>query len=74
MMKTDGTGAQTKQVLAGLWLYTHGEQTHGPVSITELRAAAYLGFVGPKDMVCNIASGSWVYATCVPGLFEELKQ
>ena len=53
------------------WLYTHRGETFGPVSSTDLRAAAHLGFLGPDDIVCHTADGIWIRAASIHGLFKE---
>jgi len=53
------------------WLYTHRGATLGPVSSTDLRAAAHLGFLGPDVMVCHTADGIWIRARSIQGLFKE---
>jgi hypothetical protein len=53
------------------WLYMHRGETFGPVSSTDLRAAAHLGFLGPDDMVCHMANGIWIHARSIQGLFKE---
>ena len=55
------------------WFYTHRGETYGPVSSTELRAAAHLGFLGPTDLVCHKNLGSWVVASKIHGLFKEVR-
>lgn len=53
------------------WFYTQRGETFGPVSSTDLLAAAHLGFLGPDDMVCRKDRGKWVVARSIPGLFKE---
>ena len=53
------------------WFYTQHGETYGPVSSTELRAAAHLGFLGPDDLVCRKDRGSWVVARKIHGLFKK---
>lgn len=53
------------------WLYTHRGETFGPVSSTDLRAAAHLGFFGPDDLVCHSADGVWIQDRSIQGLFKE---
>jgi len=61
---TDGTTSAE-------WFYTQHGETYGPVSSTDLRAAAHLGFVGPDDMVRRGEHGAWVSARSIRGLFKE---
>lgn len=53
------------------WLYMHRGQTFGPVSSTDLRAAAHLGFLSPDDLVCHPAEGIWIRAQSIHGLFKD---
>lgn len=53
------------------WFYTQRGEIYGPVSSTDLRAAALLGFVGPNDMVRRGEHGPWETARSLPGLFKE---
>jgi len=53
------------------WFYTQRGETYGPVSVTELLAAAHLGFLRPDDLVCRKDRGKWVAARSVHGLFKE---
>ena len=46
-------------------------ETYGPVSSTELRAAAHLGFLGPDDLVYRKDRGGWVVASKIHGLFKK---
>jgi hypothetical protein len=53
------------------WFYVHQGEVHGPVSSIDLRAAAYLGFLGPNDLVRRADLEKWVAACSVRGLFKE---
>lgn len=53
------------------WFYTQHGETYGPVSSIDLQAAAYMGFLGPDDMVCRSDTGIWVIARSIRGLFKE---
>jgi hypothetical protein len=53
------------------WFYTQQGGTFGPVSSTDLRAAAHLGFLGPDDMVRRSDRTDWVAASTVHGLFKK---
>lgn len=53
------------------WFYTQRGETYGPVSATDLRAAAHLGFLGPDDLVCRTDRSKWVAARSIYGLFKE---
>ena len=53
------------------WFYTQRGETYGPVSSTELRAAAHLGFLGPNDLVCRKDRGNWIVASKIHGLFKK---
>jgi epoxyqueuosine reductase QueG len=55
------------------WFYTQRGETYGPVSSTELRAAAHLGFLGPNDLVCRKDRGSWIVASKIHGLFKKAR-
>lgn len=44
------------------WVYRRCGEVHGPLDITDLRAAAFLGFLKPNDLVRDIASNTWVAA------------
>ena len=56
---------------AAVWFYTQRGETYGPVSATDLRAAAHLGFLGPDDLVCRKDCETWVAARNIYGLFRE---
>lgn len=56
---------------AAVWFYTQRGETYGPVSSTDLRAAAHLGFLGPNDLVCRKDRETWVAARTIHGLFKE---
>ena len=53
------------------WFYTQQGEIYGPVSSTDLRAAAHLGFLGPDDMVRRSDRTDWVAARSVHGLFKK---
>jgi hypothetical protein len=53
------------------WFYVQRGETYGPVSSTDLCAAAHLGFLGPDDMVRRSDRTDWVAARSVPGLFKK---
>jgi hypothetical protein len=53
------------------WFYVQRGETYGPVSSTDLRAAAHLGFLGPDDMVRRSDRSNWVTARSVHGLFKN---
>lgn len=55
------------------WFYTHRGETYGPVSSTELRAAAHLGFIGPDDLVRCRDRNTWIAASNVEGLFKKFE-
>lgn len=55
------------------WFYTQRGETYGPVSSTELRAAAHLGFLGPDDLVCRKDRGTWIVASKIHGLFKKAR-
>lgn len=44
------------------WVYQRCGEAHGPLDITDLRAAAFLGFLKPDDLVRDIASDTWIAA------------
>lgn len=56
---------------AAVWFYTQRGETYGPVSSTDLWAAAHLGFLGPNDLVCRKDRETWVAARTIHGLFKE---
>lgn len=47
------------------WFYRHGGKVHGPVSMTDLRAAIALGFVMPGDLVREHIHDEWKPAAIV---------
>ena len=53
------------------WFYTQRGETYGPVSATDLCAAAHLGFLGPDDMVRRANHKTWVPARRIQGLFTN---
>lgn len=53
------------------WFYVQRGETYGPVSATDLCAAAHLGFLGPDDMVRRSDKAKWVAARTVHGLFKS---
>jgi len=53
------------------WFYMQANKTYGPVSATELRAAARLRFFGPQDLVRRADSPRWRLASHVDGLFPD---
>ena len=53
------------------WFYTQRGETYGPVSSTDLRAAAHLGFIGPDDLVRRKDNPAWVTARSIKGLFRQ---
>lgn len=55
------------------WFYIQAGERYGPVTGPELRAAALLGFVGPRDRVGCGSDGPWAKAGNVHGLFNELR-
>jgi len=48
------------------WYYLHDGRIHGPVGLTELRAAYLLGFLGLQDPVCRRQLSDWRPAASVP--------
>lgn len=53
------------------WFYVQRGETYGPVSSTDLRAAALLGFIGPDDLVRRAGNPTWITARSISGLFRE---
>ena len=53
------------------WFYIQRGETYGPVSATDLCAAAHLGFLGPDDMVRRADHKTWVPARRIQGLFTN---
>lgn len=45
------------------WFYRHDGQTHGPVTLEEIRAALLVGFASPSDPVQHATKGDWAPAT-----------
>jgi hypothetical protein len=71
MEDTPNANEPTPAVADREWLYVHRGETYGPVSGTDLLAAAHLGFLGPDDLVCRKDLGKWVTARLVHGLFKD---
>ena len=70
--KNESEGQNSEQVTAAAeWFYTQRGETYGPVSATDLRAAAHLGFLGPDNLVCRKDRETWVAARTIHGLFKE---
>lgn len=59
-----------ERLVGGEWFYTQRGQTYGPVTLSELRAAAHLGFLGPDDLVRRNNHDTWATARSMPGLFN----
>jgi hypothetical protein len=53
------------------WFYVQRGEIYGPVTSTDLSAAAHLGFLGPDDMVRRSDMTAWVAARTVHGLFKN---
>lgn len=53
------------------WFYVQRGETYGPVSSTDLCAAAHLGFLKPEDMVRRSDKADWVVARSIHGLFKK---
>ena len=53
------------------WFYVQRGETYGPVTSSDLCAAAHLGFLGPDDMVRRSDKSTWVKARTVHGLFKS---
>jgi hypothetical protein len=53
------------------WFYAQGGMTYGPVTSSDLRVAAHLGFIGPNDLVRRSNQNTWTPAHSIKGLFEE---
>ena len=51
------------------WFYAKNEETLGPISLDDLQAAASAGLVKPDTPVREGASGPWLFACQVGGLF-----
>lgn len=67
-----GYGSPGNSAPAVEWFYTQRGETYGPVSGTDLRAAAHLGFLGPDDLVRRTDRERWVPARSIHGLFKEV--
>lgn len=50
------------------WVYRRCSSVHGPLTLQELRAAAYLGFLRPDDLVRDMATEHWVAARSIEPL------
>lgn len=50
------------------WLYQRYGAIHGPLSIEDLRAAAFLGFLQPGDLVRDTKTDRWVEARSLKSL------
>jgi GYF domain 2 len=50
------------------WIYQHEGRVHGPVSLTDLRAALELGLVAPSDLVRRRIVQGWAPADTFPEL------
>lgn len=57
--------------MAVQWLYRRCGRVHGPLSLDDLKAAVFLGFLGPRDLVRDAATEQWVEARSVAGLEPE---
>ena len=55
------------------WFYRQHGQIYGPVSSSDLRAAAYLHFIAPTDLVRQAGTSRWIAAENVEGLFASHK-
>lgn len=51
------------------WIYQHEGRVHGPVSLTDLRAALELGLVAPSDLVRRRIVQGWAPADTFPELW-----
>jgi len=56
---------------SGEWYYARGNQQHGPVSATELKALAESGALSPDDLVWRAGMSDWVAARRIKGLFDS---
>lgn len=55
------------------WLYRRCGRLQGPLTFEDLRAAAYLGFLKPDDLVRDPRTETWVEARTLPALQEVLR-
>jgi prepilin-type N-terminal cleavage/methylation domain-containing protein len=55
------------------WFYRHDGQTHGPVSLEEIRAALLLGFAQPSDLVQHATKRDWAPATTFTELIRVFR-
>lgn len=53
------------------WFYRHAGAVHGPISSTDLRAAAHLGFLQPSDAVLCKGHKKWIVARSLSWLFTS---
>lgn len=52
------------------WVYRRCSSRHGPLSLEELRAAAFLGFLQPDDLVRATGTEHWVPAWSIEPLLS----
>ena len=50
------------------WFYRRCGEVYGPLNVTDLRAAAFLGFLKPDDLVRDVASDTWIAAGSIAQL------
>lgn len=55
------------------WIYVQRGETYGPVNAADLRAAAYLGFLGPQDLVRRSDRNEWTQARSITFLFKTVE-
>lgn len=54
-----------------MWFYRHRARKYGPISTSELKAAAHLGFLHPMDAVLCKGQTAWFMARSLPWLFPD---
>lgn len=54
-----------------MWFYRHRGRKYGPISTSELKAAAHLGFLQPMDTVLCKGQTTWVMARSLSWLFPD---
>jgi len=71
---TSGTARQSRPGWERRWTYRASGVAVGPQSTDDLRAAAFLGFLLPNDLVGDMKTGQWVEASAVSILSDVFAQ
>lgn len=53
------------------WFYRRCGRVHGPLSLEDMRTAAFLGFIRPTDLVRHGLAAQWTEAGAIPLLVTE---